>query len=130
MFDGLVARAVDRWRHDSDARRVWFFCTAKVTNEGRKVCSGYLPSFTSYQVLTKAILRRSNMKTLDAPRTFEPRATIPYCSAPFRWRKYRPNRSSMIFPIYGSGSTQPMTGSSFLLQKAPTVSVTPSPQKS
>ncbi|GFY35088.1 hypothetical protein TNCV_5044631 [Trichonephila clavipes] len=44
MFDGLVACAVDRWRHDSGARRVWFFCTARVTNEGRKVRSGCLGS--------------------------------------------------------------------------------------
>ncbi|GFX78312.1 hypothetical protein TNCV_5136591 [Trichonephila clavipes] len=43
MFDGLVACEVDRWRYDSGARRVWFFCTARVTNEGRKVRSGYLP---------------------------------------------------------------------------------------
>ncbi|GFU41860.1 hypothetical protein TNCV_3873251 [Trichonephila clavipes] len=43
MFDGLVACAVNRRRHDSGARRVWFFCTARVTNEGRKVRSEYLP---------------------------------------------------------------------------------------
>ncbi|GFW94645.1 hypothetical protein TNCV_4246851 [Trichonephila clavipes] len=42
MFDGLVAFAVDRWRHDCVARRLRVHITARVTNEGRKVRSGYL----------------------------------------------------------------------------------------
>ncbi|GFX40089.1 hypothetical protein TNCV_4317251 [Trichonephila clavipes] len=33
MFDGLVAVAVDRWRHDCGVGRL--LCTARVTNEGR-----------------------------------------------------------------------------------------------
>ncbi|GFX36315.1 uncharacterized protein TNCV_4932281 [Trichonephila clavipes] len=43
IFDGLVAFAVDRLRHHSGTRRVRFFSTARDTNEGRKVRSGYLP---------------------------------------------------------------------------------------
>ncbi|GFW28181.1 histone-lysine N-methyltransferase SETMAR [Trichonephila clavipes] len=42
-FDDLVAFAVDRWRHDCCVRRVRFFCTAKATDEGRQIRSGYLP---------------------------------------------------------------------------------------
>ncbi|GFV69893.1 hypothetical protein TNCV_1982601 [Trichonephila clavipes] len=46
MFDGLVACAVDRWRHDSGARRAWLFYTARVTNERRFV----LGTFRSEQM--------------------------------------------------------------------------------
>ncbi|GFV43269.1 hypothetical protein TNCV_2381511 [Trichonephila clavipes] len=48
MFDGLFAFAVDRWRHDWGARRVQF-CTARVTNVGRKIRSGYLPFLGGYR---------------------------------------------------------------------------------
>ncbi|GFV55093.1 hypothetical protein TNCV_2623141 [Trichonephila clavipes] len=44
MFDGLVAFAVDRWRHDCGARRVRFISRpGSPMKEGRKVRSGYLP---------------------------------------------------------------------------------------
>ncbi|GFV95015.1 hypothetical protein TNCV_1030131 [Trichonephila clavipes] len=43
MFDGLVAFAINRWHHDCGARKDVVLCTARVTNEGRKVRSGYLP---------------------------------------------------------------------------------------
>ncbi|GFW87886.1 uncharacterized protein TNCV_1359901 [Trichonephila clavipes] len=43
MFDGLVAFAVDRWCYDCGTRRLRVHITARVTNEGRKVRSGYLP---------------------------------------------------------------------------------------
>ncbi|GFU49875.1 uncharacterized protein TNCV_4686401 [Trichonephila clavipes] len=43
VFDGLVAFAVERWRHDCCARRVRFFCPTRVTNEGRKIRFVYLP---------------------------------------------------------------------------------------
>ncbi|GFS86391.1 hypothetical protein TNCV_1681371 [Trichonephila clavipes] len=57
MFEGLVALAVDRWRHDCGSRRVWFFCTAGVTNEGMKVRSGYLPFRTRYRLRQNDRLR-------------------------------------------------------------------------
>ncbi|GFS94637.1 uncharacterized protein TNCV_3649771 [Trichonephila clavipes] len=43
MFDGLVAFAMDRWRHDCGARRVRIYITARVTNVGGKIRSEYLP---------------------------------------------------------------------------------------
>ncbi|GFY32249.1 hypothetical protein TNCV_3557571 [Trichonephila clavipes] len=46
VFNGFFACIVDRWRHESGARRVWLFCTAMVTNVGRQVRSGYLPFWT------------------------------------------------------------------------------------
>ncbi|GFY26808.1 hypothetical protein TNCV_4375541 [Trichonephila clavipes] len=51
MFDGLVAFAVDRWRHDCGSRRLRVHITARVTIEGKKVRSGYLPFRTNASTL-------------------------------------------------------------------------------
>ncbi|GFX34820.1 hypothetical protein TNCV_2327601 [Trichonephila clavipes] len=59
MFDGLVACAVDRWHHDSCARRVWFFCTAGVINEGRKNLI-WVPSVPNVSTLSTTLKRSSS----------------------------------------------------------------------
>ncbi|GFY33910.1 hypothetical protein TNCV_4596181 [Trichonephila clavipes] len=47
----LIAFAVDRWRHDCGVRKGAVQITARDTNEGRKVRSGYLPFRTNASTL-------------------------------------------------------------------------------
>ncbi|GFY15832.1 hypothetical protein TNCV_1284771 [Trichonephila clavipes] len=108
MFDSLVACAVDRWPHDSGARRVWLFCTAMVTNEGRKVRSGYLPFGTNASTLS-ITPKRSSSRDVGTSSYRYHTATSPssVCKGavlfPFSV-KYSYHLSFSLCSLYASGS--------------------------